>query len=342
MEDYVQISGLVTTEKRQAPRQETATVQRQDSKQSIANLITSTEFFKYENIKFGFLGEFQDPVLQKKFISHCMARKSTYFFAIIGTVIALWGGAESLTNMIVVDEQEALNDVIFTVLTLIFMTIALITGYTLVFNMIYEDYDQGILAKDFYGLDHPNCQAIFIISLHIILWLKLIRHITEGSTDHCLPHNWYSTLHDATFVPKGSSLWRAPECPRSAGVASFTSLELLIIMSITPILLMIIMNEPRLYLCFGCILLIELTIILTSETVKLLFELVKLFILLAVFYQLQDRRMHDFLNYSSLEGMLEQREKNADAQHALEMKHMIGNVAHDLKTVNFFPFLFFL
>jgi hypothetical protein len=76
--------------------------------------------------------------------------------------------------------------------------------------------------------------------------------------------------------------------------------------------------------------------------VKLLFELVKLFILLAVFYQLQDRRMHDFLNYSSLEGMLEQREKNADAQHALEMKHMIGNVAHDLKTVNFFPFLFFL
>jgi len=215
---------------------------RQDSSHSLSILISSSEFFKYENIQFGFLGRFKDPILQKKFISHCMERKSTYFFAVIGTVIALWGGAESITDMIVVNQAQQLNDVIFTVLTLIFMTTALVSGYVLVLNMIYKNYSEGVLYKDFHGLDHPNCQAIFILSLHLVLWLKLIRHITQGSTDHCLLHNWYITLHDATFVPHGSSLWRAPQCPRSAGVTSFISLDLCITMSITPILLMIVMN----------------------------------------------------------------------------------------------------
>jgi hypothetical protein len=60
-------------------------------------------------------------------------------------------------------------------------------------------------------------------------------------------------------------------------------------------------------------------------------------IVLILFHEMQCRRVKAFINYTFLIEMLAVRERNADAIHAMEMRHMIGNVAHDLKTVSSLP-----
>jgi hypothetical protein len=53
---------------------------------------------------------------------------------------------------------------------------------------------------------------------------------------------------------------------------------------------------------------------------------------------LYDSQCHDFslfFLYEQMKQTLAENERKADEIHANEMRHMIGNVAHDLKTVSF-------
>ncbi len=58
---------------------------------------------------------------------------------------------------------------------------------------------------------------------------------------------------------------------------------------------------------------------------------------LVVMYETQRQNVALFLMTQSQQNLLEENERLADEVHANELRHMIGNVAHDLKTVR--PFL---
>ncbi len=53
-----------------------------------------------------------------------------------------------------------------------------------------------------------------------------------------------------------------------------------------------------------------------------------------VLYEHQRQRLNMFLNLMSKEVLIADNKRLADHAHEVEMRHMIGNVAHDLKTVN--------
>eukprot|EP00599_Poterioochromonas_sp_BG-1_P016460 CAMPEP_0173166108 /NCGR_PEP_ID=MMETSP1105-20130129/21808_1 /TAXON_ID=2985 /ORGANISM="Ochromonas sp., Strain BG-1" /LENGTH=141 /DNA_ID=CAMNT_0014087269 /DNA_START=514 /DNA_END=937 /DNA_ORIENTATION=- len=55
-------------------------------------------------------------------------------------------------------------------------------------------------------------------------------------------------------------------------------------------------------------------------------------VIAVLLYELHLQRVQSFLNHRQLQLILTERERNADAVHAMEMRHMIGNIAHDLKT----------
>eukprot|EP01040_Poterioochromonas_malhamensis_P005101 gene5101-biopygen855 len=48
--------------------------------------------------------------------------------------------------------------------------------------------------------------------------------------------------------------------------------------------------------------------------------------------QIHFQRVQSFLHQRKVQQLLEENQKNADANHAMEMRHMISNIAHDLKT----------
>ena len=56
---------------------------------------------------------------------------------------------------------------------------------------------------------------------------------------------------------------------------------------------------------------------------------------LFIMYESRYFQMTLYFMYVSLKQVIEENEKKADEVHATELRHMIGNVAHDLKTVSF-------
>lgn len=61
--------------------------------------------------------------------------------------------------------------------------------------------------------------------------------------------------------------------------------------------------------------------------------LIQIFAGLAILYESRLSLLSLFFAFSTLRKALEENERRADELHATEMRHMIGNVAHDLKTV---------
>jgi hypothetical protein len=66
------------------------------------------------------------------------------------------------------------------------------------------------------------------------------------------------------------------------------------------------------------------------------FLLLTIYILAMAFiiYDSQCHKLTLFYLYQRVRNTLEENERNADEKHANEMRAMIGNVAHDLKTVS--------
>ena len=156
---------------------------------------------------------------------------------------------------------------------------------------------------------HAFIQGVFIVSLHLAVTMKIVEKALRTE----------DLLGMDVCISIGS---QRTEC----------------ILANASIILMSIMYEPRFYLVCTCTLLTELGLTFSHGlSAEIIFpELVRLVVLLIFFHQMQNRRLHAFLNHTLLSEMLDEREMNADAAHALEMRHMIGNVAHDLKTVRMF------
>jgi signal transduction histidine kinase len=160
---------------------------------------------------------------------------------------------------------------------------------------------------------HPLIQAIFIFSINATIGVKFLKYII-----------YTPPLPDNIQV--------------SEGALNFISLHTASGFAVSPVIMMAIIYEPRFFLSAFCTTFITLGLALAGgiSAPAVFSGLIRLTMLLILFHQIQNQRLVAFVNNIMLIEMLEEREKNADAVHALEMRHMIGNVAHDLKTVTFF------
>ena len=126
------------------------------------------------------------------------------------------------------------------------------------------------------------------------------------------------------------------QCESPSIGEQFTSPETGIRMALTSLLLMPVLYEPRFYLVIFCTITIGSAIMYldSSQVSDVLSFLMILLAFILLCYELQQRRILAFLNHRHLLEMLNEKEKNAEMTQATEMRHMIGNVAHDLKTVS--------
>ena len=111
-----------------------------------------------------------------------------------------------------------------------------------------------------------------------------------------------------------------------------------LILILLPYLLFVALPDlpiTSIWCCLVCTILILVSITLSLSTYQaLLWILTYSLFTVAIIVDAQVHKVFFFLATRKLGGILEETERNAIHNHAQEMRHMIANVAHDLKTVS--------
>lgn len=191
-------------------------------------------------------------------------------------------------------------------------------------------------------LFHSHLQVGFIVILNFLFFLKIVMRIQCDYA--CIPDNLdllpvlterllplTNSTNASNFTETLQTTVHSMTCISSKNYSRISSIQTILLMSICPQLLIAILYEPRIYLVLACHL--TSTILLVVATTSSLYVTLPLILSAIVtsvlLYELHFQRIQSFLNHRRLQQILRNNEKNADAIHAMEMRHMIGNVAHD-------------
>jgi signal transduction histidine kinase len=216
-------------------------------------------------------------------------------------------------------------------LEIILATIALVCGW-LLFLMRYFDESNNPRAvvdssrNPFIKLiqslaSNYNClvQALTHLSLTAALSLDLIRH--TYASDYHIHHdaaslNFHDLYAEVNVIPIDVAVW----------------------LIFSPLVFIMVTREcrfPILLSVFGIItfgLIYSAASIASSKSVSVILPFLVFYAILII-NQLK-QQLHQFLITCTLKETLLENERMAAEAHATEMRHMIANVAHDLKTVS--------
>lgn len=297
--------------------------------------------------QFDLFGRFQDEKLQSEYVIYCLEQKWKYSFAIIVTLILTLAVIETVVGTwfneeLTVEGVEIRDVEIYGIVSLCLIAIAGASGAALVWNTFDDTNQSGRNLSSFY-------QIIFMLSFNLLFILKTIKQIHLQIPD-CIPrqYSFMKSFHDHEFNSSSSSEFHQlallsadsniPPVCSSHSLLALTSRPMVLMLSFTPHILMGIIYEPRLYLVLACQ--IPSAVLISYSIYDSLFSfppiLLSFIILMVHLVGLHFQRAQSFLNQRKVQQLLEENEKNADANLAMEMKHMISNIAHDLKTVSYF------
>ncbi len=289
-------------------------------------------------------GRFRNGELQTEYLLHCMQKRSKISFAIVAFLFLVWSFTETVAFKLSNDNDSVggWNSKVlglFAAVSFLLTFLAIITLIILCLSYFTPNKYQHI---------YSYCQVSFIIMINLIYIVKIFRYIYVG-TPNCLQYNLTELITDnlpSTISVSASDLDvlkhlvslanLPPTCPSERSFLSNASYQVVVMMSFCPQLIMAILYEPRLYL----ILLFHLftsafvCYLIRSSLYWLLPMLLTFIVLWFLLAELHFQRVQGFLNQRKIRQLLEENERNADANHAMELRSMIGNVAHDLKTVS--------
>lgn len=284
-------------------------------------------------------GRFNDHQLQEEFLLYCLDQRSKFTLTIITFIILTWSVFETL--MIRNDDNPTVE--------LIYCTTSLLlsfVGFILCSILIFSPFKSK--NRFFYS----NCQALLLVCLNLLFMIKAIKKIHIG-TYLCLPEAYnskklvlkylspdVSDVDVETFQRILGYVHLPVACPPDNSYYSLANRTAITIMVMTFQILTAVIYEPRIYLVWSCYLpTVGLVLFMDFYTFFSLIPLVVGFIVIALLLgELHYQRVQSFLNQKKIKQLLDENERNADASHAMEMRHMISNVAHDLKTVSVISF----
>lgn len=181
------------------------------------------------------------------------------------------------------------------------------------------------IRKEFFGQLKPFFTYLllgFIISIHCNNIIRFIQH----TFIKCPIHQYNSFLHNVF------SMWNL-----NSSMDHFFAWDSAFIMSTFPVLFLNALRVPRMEIILTC----HTTNCIAMFVVALNISTRNIPVIIVIFLGgslfLIDFLMHRvgaFFIYHKLAETLIENEKMAEQQHANEMRHMIANVAHDLKTVS--------
>ncbi len=294
----------------------------------------------HDDTSLDWCGRFKDPQLQEEYVLSCVHQKSRKSYLLLSFFILGWAATETSAYSWLYFDAGSADENIGSFFAVLFLVVAF--GLTF---FIHGNEPSRI---------HPDChkselnlrsllQVGFILLLNFVFFLKIILRIEDNHV--CIPER----LHLLHRIERNLDQFTSPHiinsihntvqpitCPPEDNFVSRSCIGTILLMNICPQLLIAILYEPRIYLVLVCHFIATVLLIIVSlNTVYLVLPLLVASLTIAVLlYELHLQRVQSFLHHRQLQQILCDREKSADAVHAMEMRHMIGNVAHDLKTVS--------
>lgn len=255
-------------------------------------------------------------------------------------IILAWSLFETFT---ILNDENPTDDLIFSTISIIMTIIGFILVSILTFSPLkFEN-------QFFYSY----CQTFLLICLNFLFMIKAIRRILIG-TNFCIPEAYNSTKLVLKYLSSEVSDADVETLHRILGyvhlpsscspdnsyyyLANITTIK---IMSMVFQILTAVISEPRLSLLWTCYLpTVGLILFMDYSSFFSLIPLVVGFVAVVFLHgELHYQRAQSFLSQKKIQQLLEENERTADASNAMEMRHMISNVAHDLKTVSSISFL---
>lgn len=300
-------------------------------------------------------GCFKDSALQSEYILSCVHQKSPPSYLLLTFLILGWSVAETVASTWFNYNELVTEDLALGTFSLFLFVIAFILSFFL--SSDYLCNSRSVMSSSLDEpeltnrrqqlLFHSHLQVGFIVILNFLFFLKIVMRIQCDYA--CIPDNLdllpvlterllplTNSTNASNFTETLQTTVHSMTCISSKNYSRISSIQTILLMSICPQLLIAILYEPRIYLVLACHL--TSTILLVVATTSSLYVTLPLILSAIVtsvlLYELHFQRIQSFLNHRRLQQILRTNEKNADAIHAMEMRHMIGNVAHDLKTVS--------
>ena len=173
-------------------------------------------------------------------------------------------------------------------------------------------------------------QHWYLISIHLFCMEKFLR--LRFLSNCSIQHN------DNGFLREIES-WNCNRNDHITGIPGDSSLILLLF----PFICLIAIKESRWWFTVSCHVIV-MTLFLFAYSKQISGSLLVIVVIWLVggcilFLDLHQDHLKMFFITKKLKATLDEKEMNAEQIQVNEMRHLIGNVAHDLKTVNFFQLL---
>lgn len=291
-----------------------------------------------EDTSLDYFGRFRNVELQKAYILSCLKQKSPLSFVSLTALITGWAIAET-TAALSLYSGEGNKELGFAISS--FVSIGLCLFFCLCIYVLSRRKNH-VTHSEKIQYYHSYLQVCFILSVTWLFILKLIeQNVFQAAS--CIPRfrtqisTTTTTTSTTTTYPPATNFSPPTfkNCAQPDSFEAIVSFPMIIMLSFSPFLMMVILYEPRLYLLLACEVVLGPLMVYSMQSV--IYNTIPVIILLCIvavlLIELHFQRTNTFLSNRRLQTVLEEREKNADAIHATEMRHMIGNVAHDLKTV---------
>lgn len=160
-------------------------------------------------------------------------------------------------------------------------------------------------------------RRLFMAIFHIYFAIRLIQRVTNGQCEKGRDHyRLCNPVHDFHAVP----------------------MESVVVLLVTPVVYSIVLRggefEVSLFLSFAASIEIIFCLIHAKAYLSMLWCTYFIFCTFLIIIETRRQNLNAFFHNFLLNNALNENKMMADQIHANEMRHMIANVAHDLKTVS--------
>jgi len=177
---------------------------------------------------------------------------------------------------------------------------------------IWGRYGNSSFAKQYYDY-RPHLQAAYIVITYANCLLSFY-HIVDGCDESWIISDWYclGTSVDSSMFP------------------------IMRMITIAPLVLLIALHDTRVYLILFCNLIafiVAFSIAFVEGKINFFAQLLIWgVVVMIIFVDVHLMRVDQFLQHRKLQVALHEIERIQAIDRETELRHMIGNVAHDLKT----------
>ncbi len=276
-------------------------------------------------------GRFKNASIQEEFVLYSIEQRSKFSFLVITIILLLWLIGASIYSTWFSDTYSGNDQVVNEIYGILCLAL---TGISLILSVVVSMSLFNFKNR----LIYSYLQTAYLLSITCVFLLKGIQFL-QIPPPACAASNQAMPLFPPAPYQVAQRLMQSEDtaqaCPSADNVSSLCSYQAVLIMLSIFQMLTPILFEPRVFLLVICDVSTGALMLYTYyNSIYTLVPFLTTFLsIILLIIQLHLQRVQTFLHKRDLKGLLEENERNADANHAMEMRHMIGNVAHDLKTV---------